>query len=76
MNRKELSAALQQVQVQMIQHSRNYDGTKQLYDAACFAGDGKTADQYRQQLHATLDGVLDCAAQAMTLTRQLMLVQE
>lgn len=70
--REEVCKQLRDTQVQVVLHSRLYEAAKQLFDAACFAGDGREADRQREKMHACLDSMLDSVAGAMTLTRQLM----
>lgn len=72
MNRDTTLSELRGTQVKMVLLSRQYDATKQLFDAACFARDGQEAQRVRDKLHAILDEVLDNVSSAMTLTRQLM----
>lgn len=72
MSRDAVLGELRKTQVQMVLHGRQYDATKQLFDAANFAGDGVEAQRLRDELHRILDTVLDNTASAMTLTRQLM----
>lgn len=72
MTRDEALAQLQASQVQLILHTRRFDATRQLYDAACFARDGVAAQKYRDDLHATLDAILDTVSGAMALTRQFI----
>lgn len=57
---------------ELMVHWRQYDAEKQLFDAACFVGDGVIADVQRNKLHAELDHLLDQTAAVITLTRQLM----
>lgn len=70
--REQITKQLRETQVQVVLHDRLFQGAKQLYDAACFAGDGCEADKQRETMHAALDHMLDSVAGAMTLTRQLM----
>lgn len=70
--RESISSQLRANQVAMILAARRHEGTKALYDAAAFAGDGETTQKYREELHVSLDEMLDLSASAMTLTRQLM----
>lgn len=72
LTREQILEKLRATQVQLIVHARSYEAAKQLFDAACFAGDGKTADMQRMALHDALDAMLDQTAAAMTLTRKLM----
>jgi hypothetical protein len=72
MNRADINAALRSNQVQMILSVRRHEAAKQLFDAACFAGEGVEAQKQREAVHATMDELLDLSATAMTLTRQLM----
>lgn len=72
LTRAEILEKLRSTQVQLIVHARAYEATKQLFDAACFAGDGQMADAQRMALHDALDAMLDQTATAMTLTRKLM----
>lgn len=70
--REQVSKQLRDTQVQVVLHNRLFEAAKQLYDAACFAGDGCEADKQREKMHAELDHMLDSVAGAMTLMRQLM----
>ncbi len=72
MTRDEALAKLHDSQVQLLLHTRKFSATQQLYDSACFARDGVAAQRYRDELHATLDLLLDTVACAMALTRQFI----
>lgn len=72
MNAKEVNQQLNQLQVEMVTSRHLHDGTKALYNAACWTGDGKTAAQYRNTLHALLDAELDHQSSIMQLTRKLL----
>lgn len=71
-SREDINAALRSNQVQMILSARRHEAAKQLFDAACFAGEGVEAQRQRDLVHSTMDELLDLSATAMTLTRQLM----
>lgn len=72
MKREDINAALRSNQVQLILTARRHEAAKQLFDAACFAGEGVEAQKQREIVHSTMDELLDLSASAMTLTRQLM----
>lgn len=72
LTREQILEKLRATQVQLVVCARTYEAAKQLFDAACFAGDGQLADAQRTALHTALDEMLDQAAGAMTLTRKLM----
>lgn len=73
MTRDQINQQLRQTQVDIVLASRLYDAAKSKFDAACFVGDGREAQQHRDELHMTLDKLLDSTAAVMSLTRQLML---
>lgn len=72
MTRQQITAALQNVQIRLVVSSKQHEGTKGLYDAACYANDGVLAGEMRQRLHDLLDAQLDLVQEAITLGRQLM----
>lgn len=76
LTREEIQAGLRDNCVQMLLAVRRHEAAKNFFDAACFARDGVEAAKYREQVHATLDQLLDLSASSMTLQRQLMELQQ
>lgn len=72
MNAKEVNQQLNHLQVEMVTSRHLHDGTKALYNAACWTGNGKAAQGHRETLHALLDAELDHQASIMQLTRKLL----
>lgn len=72
MNAEQINEQLRATQVNFVLYHRQYEGMKQLFDAAAFAGDGKECARIREQLHSIVDAQLDSSSAVMVLTRRLL----
>jgi hypothetical protein len=66
-----LQASLRKVAADIYSNTMRQEGSKRLFDAASFCGDGEEAQRQRETLHALLDQQLDNTASSMTIARRL-----
>lgn len=72
MKRREIQQKIAEAMTRHIQLTYKVDGTKKLYDAACFVGDKEEEQKLRLQQHALLDAQMDVQADLMTFSRMLV----
>lgn len=71
MKREDVERRMSELMLQQVACDHQMQGLRRLHDSAVIVGNADLANQYREQLHAVLDTLLDAANSNMVLARQL-----
>lgn len=72
MNREQLTARIQALNMEGAALNQRYSGFMSLYNAACISNNQPEMERHRMEILATVEQILDGNAMVFMLTRQLI----